>query len=238
MTAEPDPRVPASYPRRIVVASLGLNPQVLTETLYCLGKPHPSRAEESEPPFVPTEIHVVTTEEGRERVMLTLLHDSTAILAALESDHGLNGHTGHAPSGPDSRGVALRYSDIGVAFAGLKGGKLLARQLLRRARQGGIDIGGQIQRFLVIGARADLVTHGLIGPAPPGKGRYRIRQDSDGFVIVDDGPFEVAALAPGIATQDQRDNRIGIELQRFVQVGERAIKIALQPPNLAAIPLS
>ena len=80
MTAEPDPRVPASYPRRIVVASLGLAPQVLTETLYCLGT--------AEPSFVPTEIHVVTTQEGRHRAILTLLDDSSAMLGALEADYG------------------------------------------------------------------------------------------------------------------------------------------------------
>jgi CRISPR-associated protein (TIGR02584 family) len=83
MSAEPDPHVPASYPRRIVVASLGLAPQVLTETLYCLGT--------AQPPFVPTEIHAVTTLEGRRRATLTLLDASTAMLAALEQDHGLAG---------------------------------------------------------------------------------------------------------------------------------------------------
>src|SRR6266436_5243523 len=88
MTIEPDPRVPASYPRRIVVASLGLAPQVLTETLYCLARPEPL-----EPAFVPTEIHIVTTAEGRDRALLTLLHDSTAMLSALEVDQGLIGIT-------------------------------------------------------------------------------------------------------------------------------------------------
>ena len=77
-TRAPDPRVPASYPRRIVVASLGLAPQVLTETLYCLGTVAPPAV-----PFVPTEIHVVTTEEGRHRAALTLLDSSSAMLAAL-----------------------------------------------------------------------------------------------------------------------------------------------------------
>lgn len=81
--SEPDPRIPASYPRRIVIASLGLAPQVLTETLYCLGAATPS--------FVPTEIHVVTTLEGRHRAILTLLDESSATLAALEADHALPG---------------------------------------------------------------------------------------------------------------------------------------------------
>jgi CRISPR-associated protein (TIGR02584 family) len=83
MASEQDPRVPASYPRRIVVASLGLAPQVLTETLYCLGK--------ETPPFVPTEVHVVTTQEGRHRAILSLLDASTAMLGRLESEHALAG---------------------------------------------------------------------------------------------------------------------------------------------------
>jgi CRISPR-associated protein (TIGR02584 family) len=82
MSAEPDPRVPASYPRRIVVASLGLAPQVLTETLFCLG---------TEQSFVPTEIHIVTTAEGAHRARLTLIEDAAATLQALETDYGLSG---------------------------------------------------------------------------------------------------------------------------------------------------
>jgi CRISPR-associated protein (TIGR02584 family) len=86
MSALPDPAWPASYPRRVVLASLGLAPQVLTETLYCLGT--------AAPPFVPTEVHIVTTEEGRHRAQLTLLDDSTAMLAALAADYNLNGLSG------------------------------------------------------------------------------------------------------------------------------------------------
>lgn len=81
--SSPDPRLPASFPRRIVLASLGLAPQVLTETLYRLGV--------SEPSFVPTEIHVITTAEGRARATRTLLDGSTAMLAALEAEYALGG---------------------------------------------------------------------------------------------------------------------------------------------------
>jgi CRISPR-associated protein (TIGR02584 family) len=78
----PDPRTPASYPRRIVLASLGLAPQVLTETLYCLG---------TEQSFVPTEIHIVTTQEGAHRARLTLIDDGAATLGTLETERGLPG---------------------------------------------------------------------------------------------------------------------------------------------------
>jgi len=67
----------------VLLASLGLAPQVLTETLYCLAR--------SEPAFVPTEIHIVTTMEGRHRAILTLLDESTAMLAALETELGVSG---------------------------------------------------------------------------------------------------------------------------------------------------
>src|ERR1700681_605098 len=78
MPSDFDRGSPAAYPRRILFASLGLAPQVLTETLYCLAT--------SAAAFVPTEIHIVTTLEGRHRAMLTLLDGSSGMLAALESD--------------------------------------------------------------------------------------------------------------------------------------------------------
>ena len=44
---------------------MGLAPQVLTETLWCLAHETPA--------FVPTEIHAITTLEGRHRADLMLL---------------------------------------------------------------------------------------------------------------------------------------------------------------------
>lgn len=64
--SSPDPRVPSSYPRRVLLAVTGLSPQVVTETLYAL-------AMELQPAFVPTEIHLLTTSDGAERARLTLL---------------------------------------------------------------------------------------------------------------------------------------------------------------------
>jgi CRISPR-associated protein (TIGR02584 family) len=52
--------------REILVAVAGLTPQVITETLYYL-------TQECDPPVVLTEIHVLTTQPGRRRVLTELL---------------------------------------------------------------------------------------------------------------------------------------------------------------------
>jgi hypothetical protein len=96
MSQQPDPGFPQSYPRRIVLASLGLAPQVLTETLYRLGT--------AAPPFVPTEIHVVTTEEGRHRARLTLLDDATGA----SSSESTQASRTRAASGSPARASAFR----------------------------------------------------------------------------------------------------------------------------------
>ena len=43
----------SSYNKRILIASCGLNPQILTETLYAL-------VHDPIEPFIPTEIHLIT----------------------------------------------------------------------------------------------------------------------------------------------------------------------------------
>jgi CRISPR-associated protein (TIGR02584 family) len=72
---------PHLAPRRILLATVGLAPQVLTETLFAL-----TQAPE---PFIPTEIHVITTLEGRKRVQLQLLDPSTAVLSRFAFEYGL-----------------------------------------------------------------------------------------------------------------------------------------------------
>lgn len=66
MSTHLDPSAPHTYPKRIVLAVTGLSPQVVTETLYAL-------AVSQSPPFVPTEVHLITTSDGAERARLTLL---------------------------------------------------------------------------------------------------------------------------------------------------------------------
>lgn len=71
---------PAAYPRRILLAVTGLSPQVVTETLYALAIPCAS-------PFVPTEIHLLTTQEGARRARAALLHPDGGQFHALLADY-------------------------------------------------------------------------------------------------------------------------------------------------------
>lgn len=75
---------PSSYRRRVLLCVVGLTPQVITETLYAL-------AVLRDPPFVPTEIRVVTTSEGSQRALLTLLDPDTGALPQLSQDYALEG---------------------------------------------------------------------------------------------------------------------------------------------------
>jgi len=59
---------PATAPRRILLAVTGLSPQIVTETLYAL-------ACRSETPWVPHEVHLITTATGRREAELNLLAD-------------------------------------------------------------------------------------------------------------------------------------------------------------------
>ena len=70
------------YPRRVLLAVAGLSPQILTETLYAL-------AVAVAPPFVPTEIRLITTAEGAERARLSLLSDDPGWFARLCRDYQL-----------------------------------------------------------------------------------------------------------------------------------------------------
>ena len=72
----------AHFPRRILLLVTGLTPQVVTETLYALAVAAQHR-------FVPTEIHVITTQEGAQRARLTLLDAHTGQFHALCREYAL-----------------------------------------------------------------------------------------------------------------------------------------------------
>ena len=73
---------PQDHPRRLLLAVTGLSPQIVTETLYAL-------AVEQKPPFVPTEVRLITTEEGADRAKLSLLHPESGWFHRLRADYDL-----------------------------------------------------------------------------------------------------------------------------------------------------
>lgn len=75
-------RPPGEFPRRILLAVSGLSPQIVTETLYAL-------VMNAQAPFVPTEIHLITTQEGANRAELALLSTDLGWFHKLCTDYHL-----------------------------------------------------------------------------------------------------------------------------------------------------
>ena len=73
---------PAAYPRRVLLAVTGLTPQIVTETLWAL-------AVERSPAWVPTEVHIITTQRGAEEARRALLSDDPGWFQRLRADYGL-----------------------------------------------------------------------------------------------------------------------------------------------------
>lgn len=73
---------PHQFKRRILLAVTGLSPQVVTETVYAL-------TQRRDPPFVPTEVRVITTATGEREVRLNLLAEKTGWFHRLRADYRL-----------------------------------------------------------------------------------------------------------------------------------------------------
>ncbi|MBS3963818.1 MAG: TIGR02584 family CRISPR-associated protein [Methylomonas sp.] len=71
-----------AYPKRILLAVSGMSPQIVTETLYGL-------AIGQGEPFIPTEIHLITTVSGAREARLQLLHPKTGKFHQLRQDYQL-----------------------------------------------------------------------------------------------------------------------------------------------------
>jgi CRISPR-associated protein (TIGR02584 family) len=77
------PKAPHQYPRRVLLMVTGRTPQVVTETLYALSR--------RDPPFLPTEVHLVTTSEGAQDAKLALLDPEEGWFHRLVQEYGLTG---------------------------------------------------------------------------------------------------------------------------------------------------
>lgn len=76
---------PTPFTRRILFCATGMSPQIVTETLFALAKP---RAPDVEP-WIPTEIHLVTTKAGAEHARLNLLSADPGWFPRLRQDYKL-----------------------------------------------------------------------------------------------------------------------------------------------------
>lgn len=59
----------SNFSRRILLAVTGVSPQIVTETLYALGQ----KTNAGSTPFIPTEIHLITTQTGKKHAVEHLL---------------------------------------------------------------------------------------------------------------------------------------------------------------------
>jgi CRISPR-associated protein (TIGR02584 family) len=107
-----------SHSRRILLAVTGLSPQVVTETLYALFA-RPAK-------FIPTEIHLITTQEGKQRAKASLLHPDGGQFHALLKDYPQLGaplfaekhiHVIRAPDGADLTDIRTPEENAAAADA-------------------------------------------------------------------------------------------------------------------------
>ncbi len=97
-------KAPHEFSRRILLCVTGLSPQVVTETLYALAH--------AAPPFLPTEVHLVTTSEGARLAKAALLHPDGGQFHALLADCPALGEPAfaeeniHLIAGPDGAPLA------------------------------------------------------------------------------------------------------------------------------------
>jgi CRISPR-associated protein (TIGR02584 family) len=95
---------PEAFPRRVLLAVTGLSPQVVTETVYAL-------TQKIHPPFVPTELHLLSTAQGAEHARLELLSEDRGWFRRLCVDYGLpridfGEHTIHVLAAADENPMA------------------------------------------------------------------------------------------------------------------------------------
>jgi CRISPR-associated protein (TIGR02584 family) len=107
-----------TYSRRILLAVTGLSPQVVTETLYALAAQKTG--------FIPTEIHLITTREGKQRAQASLLHPDGGQFHTLLKDYPHMGaprfdetriHIIRAPDGADLADIRTPEENAAAADA-------------------------------------------------------------------------------------------------------------------------
>lgn len=97
--------MPASI--RILLCVTGLSPQVVTETCFALVKQTPA-------PWIPTEIHVITTKAGADNARLNLLSEAKGWFHRLSVDYQL------PPIRFDVHNIHVIKDRLGVALSDIR----------------------------------------------------------------------------------------------------------------------
>src|SRR5216683_476002 len=119
---------------------------------------------------------------------------------------------------------------------GIDGGELRGGGFLRRLVN--VDFRQPVvrrQSLLEFDASACQVAHFLISETPAGEGRNELRLHLQGVLVVDQRARQVASVSQRVAALDIGEGNLRVGPDRLVLIGQRAIKITLQSPHLAAV---
>lgn len=100
----------ATQNRRILLCAIGMSPQIVTETLYALAV----RPAAGSAPWTPTDVHIITTEQGAHNAKLTLLSGQPGWFHQLRRDFDL------PPIAFDERNVHVITSAGGEALEDIR----------------------------------------------------------------------------------------------------------------------
>lgn len=214
----PDPTRPESFPRRVLLCVVGLTPQVVTETLWTL-------AVAGKPPFVPTELAIVTTSEGAERVEL-MLCSGKRMLDALAADYpgrGLEGlahrttvHLIRDPSGAPLADIATLEANAALAdllFEVVRNLTADRASAVHLSIAGGRKTMGFLAGYALslVGRPQDRLSHVLVDPAfeqhaeffyPPPEPKVLLSQSKDQRPIRTDRSGLVLAEIPFVRLRE------------------------------------
>lgn len=231
---------PKHYQRRVLVCVTGLSPQVVTETVYAL-------AHQAEP-WIPTEVHVLTTVIGAQRARLLLLAPDRNQFRKLVQDHSIEGirfDDAHIHVLEDAQGRPLE--DIRTQADNMA----MADAILHRVAHFAMDDDCAIHVSLAGGRKSmgffagyalslcgrpqDRLSHVLVSPEleshpefffPPREPRVLISHSQEP-VSTADAVVELADI-PFVRLRD-RAPRALIEDGRFIEVVEAAQRMSAPP---------
>lgn len=243
----PDPKLPHTFPRRVLLCVVGLTPQVVTETLWVL-------AVQSEPPFVPTELVIVTTREGAERIELMLLKGKR-MLDALAADYpgrGLEGlaqrtavHVVCDPSGSPLSDIATLEANTALAdllFDVVRNLTADPASAVHLSIAGGRKTMGFLAGYALslVGRTQDRLSHVLVDPAfeqhpeffyPPPEPKVLLSQSKDQRPISTDRAGIVLAEIPFVRLREGVPDRL-LKGQASFADTVAALQEQFHPPEL------